>query len=146
MEDRPRIAEIDRELAWLAKRMKAAKVVDPTAQPDKARVWFGATVTIDAEDHTTIDRMHGIVEQLRADFPGVGLVLQAMLRRTTQDAVTFSGPGSRVRLCKGAYDEPATVALRERAEISAAYVAAARTLFGSTPSTTSGGISGIGSR
>ena len=89
----------------------------------------GATVTIDAEDHTTIDRMHGIVEQLRADFPGVGLVLQAMLRRTTQAAVTFSGPGSRVRLCKGAYDEPATVALRERAEISAAYVAAARTLF-----------------
>src|SRR5690606_8440130 len=89
----------------------------------------GATVTIDAEDHTTLDKMHAVVEQLRDDFPGVGLVLQAMLHRTTEDVVTFSGPGSRVRLCKGAYDEPAEVALRDRAAVSAAYVAAARTLF-----------------
>lgn len=95
----------------------------------EAAAAVGATVTVDAEDHTTIDRMHGVVEQLRADFPGVGLVLQAMLHRTALDAETFSGPGSRVRLCKGAYDEPAEVALRDRAEISAAYVAAARTLF-----------------
>ena len=43
---RKRMREIDRELARLARRMKAAKVVDPAAQPDKARVWFGATVTI----------------------------------------------------------------------------------------------------
>jgi transcription elongation factor GreB len=46
-----RLREIDRELGWLSKRMKAARVVDPTEQPDKARVWFGATVTIaDEED------------------------------------------------------------------------------------------------
>jgi transcription elongation factor GreB len=45
------LREIDRELGWLSKRMKAARVVDPTEQPDKARVWFGATVTIaDEED------------------------------------------------------------------------------------------------
>ena len=49
---RKRMREIDRELAWLTKRMKAAKVVDPAAQPDKARVWFGATVTIADEDDT----------------------------------------------------------------------------------------------
>ena len=42
--------EIDRELAHLAKRMKAAKVVDPAQAPDKARAWFGATVTIADED------------------------------------------------------------------------------------------------
>ena len=47
---RKRMREIDRELAWLTKRMKAAKVIDPAAQPDKARVWFGATVTIADED------------------------------------------------------------------------------------------------
>jgi transcription elongation factor GreB len=41
-----RLREIDRELGWLSKRMKAARVVDPAEQPDKARVWFGATVTI----------------------------------------------------------------------------------------------------
>ena len=47
---RKRMREIDRELARLARKMKAAKVIDPAAQPDKARVWFGATVTIADED------------------------------------------------------------------------------------------------
>jgi transcription elongation factor GreB len=50
-----RLREIDRELGWLAKRMKAARVVDPAEQPDKSRVWFGATVTIaDEEDRQRI--------------------------------------------------------------------------------------------
>ena len=49
---RKRMREIDRELARLARKMKAAKVIDPAAQPDKARVWFGATVTIADEDDT----------------------------------------------------------------------------------------------
>lgn len=47
---RKRMREIDRRLSWLAKRMKAAKVVDPAAQPDKDRVFFGATVEIADED------------------------------------------------------------------------------------------------
>lgn len=53
---RKRMREIDRELARLAKKMKAAKVIDSAQQPDKARVWFGATVTIADEDdnHRTL--------------------------------------------------------------------------------------------
>ncbi len=47
---RKRMREIDRELAHLAKVMKHAKVVDPAQQPDKSRVFFGATVTIADED------------------------------------------------------------------------------------------------
>ncbi len=47
---RKRLREIDRELAHLARRMKAAKVLDPAAQVDRARVFFGATVTIADED------------------------------------------------------------------------------------------------
>lgn len=48
---RKRLREIDRRLGFLARRMKAAKVVDPAAQVDRSRVWFGATVTIvDADD------------------------------------------------------------------------------------------------
>jgi transcription elongation factor GreB len=47
---RKRLREIDRRLGWLAKRMKAAKVVDPAAAQDRARAWFGATVTIADED------------------------------------------------------------------------------------------------
>jgi transcription elongation factor GreB len=47
---RKRLREIDRRLGWLAKRMKAAKVVDPARAEDRTRVWFGATVTIADED------------------------------------------------------------------------------------------------
>ncbi len=53
---RKRLREIDRRLGWLAKRMKAAKVVDPAQQADQSKVWFGATVIIADEDdnHRTL--------------------------------------------------------------------------------------------
>lgn len=53
---RKRMREIDRELAHLARRMKAARVVDPATQEDRSRVRFGATVTIADEDdnHRTV--------------------------------------------------------------------------------------------
>jgi transcription elongation factor GreB len=47
---RKRMREIDRELNVLAKRMKAARVIDPARQPDQTRVLFGATVEIADED------------------------------------------------------------------------------------------------
>ena len=47
---RKRLREIDRELAFLAKRMKACRVLDPAQQPDQSRAWFGATVTIADEN------------------------------------------------------------------------------------------------
>ncbi|QIG80019.1 transcription elongation factor GreB [Stakelama tenebrarum] len=47
---RKRLREIDRRLGWLSRRMKAAKVIDPANQPDRARVFFGATVLIADED------------------------------------------------------------------------------------------------
>ena len=52
---RKKLREIDRELSHLARRMKAVTVVDPVQQEDRARAWFGATVTIaDEEDHRRI--------------------------------------------------------------------------------------------
>jgi transcription elongation factor GreB len=53
---RKRMREIDRRLKFLAMRMKNAKVVDPSQQPDKGRAYFGATVTIADEDdnHRTV--------------------------------------------------------------------------------------------
>ena len=65
---RKRMREIDRELARLARKMKAAKVVDPAQQPDKARVWFGATVTIaDEDDHRRTVTIVGDDEQDPSD-------------------------------------------------------------------------------
>ena len=53
---RKRMREIDRELGFLARRMKALRVIDPAQQADKARAWFGAKVTIADEDdnHRTV--------------------------------------------------------------------------------------------
>ncbi|RHW16419.1 transcription elongation factor GreB [Sphingomonas gilva] len=53
---RKRLREIDRRLGFLSKRMKAAKVVDPAAQADRSKIFFGATVTIADEDdnHRTL--------------------------------------------------------------------------------------------
>ncbi|HET6526599.1 transcription elongation factor GreB [Sphingopyxis sp.] len=47
---RKRLREIDRRLGFLARRMKAARVVDPAGQPDKSRIWFGATVELADDD------------------------------------------------------------------------------------------------
>lgn len=45
-----RLREIDRELGWLSKRIKAARPIDPATQQDRGRVWFGASVTIADEN------------------------------------------------------------------------------------------------
>jgi proline dehydrogenase len=89
----------------------------------------GTTVTVDAEDHTTTDITLGILSELRRDHPDVAGVLQAYLHRTMDDCSLLAGTGSRIRLCKGAYAEPAEVAHQTREEVSASYVACARTLL-----------------
>lgn len=72
----------------------------------------GTTVTIDMEDHTTTDSTLSIVRELRVDFPWVGAVLQAYLKRTEGDCRELATAGSRIRLCKGAYAEPESVAFQ----------------------------------
>ncbi len=88
----------------------------------EAAAAVGTMVTLDMEDHTTVDRTLGVVHALRADFPWVGCVLQTMLHRTEADCRDFAGPGSRVRLVKGAYKEPESVAFQSTAEVDLAYV------------------------
>ncbi|MDB5670911.1 MAG: greB [Alphaproteobacteria bacterium] len=53
---RKRLREIDRRLGFLSRRMKDAKVVDPSEQPERDRIWFGATVTYadEADRHRTV--------------------------------------------------------------------------------------------
>ena len=89
----------------------------------------GTTVTVDMEDHTTVDSTLRVVRALREDFPWVGAVLQACLFRTEQDCRELSDEGSRVRLVKGAYDEPASVAYRAHADVDSAYDRCLQTLM-----------------
>ncbi|WP_280412903.1 proline dehydrogenase family protein [Nocardia asiatica] len=89
----------------------------------------GIWVTVDAEDHTTTDSTLSIVRELRLDFPWLGTVLQAYLKRTEQDCRYFAGPGSRIRLCKGAYREPASVAYQSRSAVDESYLRCLRVLM-----------------
>ncbi|MDQ0810985.1 proline dehydrogenase [Streptomyces sp. B3I7] len=95
----------------------------------EAAAAIGTTVTLDAEDHTTLDSMFAVHEELRRDFPQTGCVIQAYLFRTGADARRLAASGSRVRLVKGAYKEPASVAYQDRHEIDKAYVRVLRTLM-----------------
>ncbi|MGW1836230.1 proline dehydrogenase family protein [Streptomyces sp. BBFR2] len=82
----------------------------------------GTTVTLDMEDHTTVDSTLAILSELRERFPQTGAVVQSYLFRTEDDCHALAGEGSRVRLVKGAYKEPATVAFQDKREVDKAYV------------------------
>jgi proline dehydrogenase len=89
----------------------------------------GTTVTLDAEDHTTTDSTLSTLRELRKDFPETGAVLQAYLYRTEQDCRALAYEGSRVRLCKGAYNEPEEVAYQERHDVDKSYVRCLKVLM-----------------
>ena len=62
---RKRLREVDRRINWLSKRMADAKVVDPAAQPERGKIWFGATVTLIDEDD--VERVLTLVGEDEAD-------------------------------------------------------------------------------
>jgi proline dehydrogenase len=89
----------------------------------------GTTVTIDAEDHRTTEAGLRIADSLRSRFPSVGTVLQAALRRTEADVRELAAPGTRVRLCKGAYAEPVSEAFESRHEVDKSFARCLRILM-----------------
>ncbi|WP_132058978.1 proline dehydrogenase family protein [Halorussus amylolyticus] len=79
-------------------------------------------VWIDMEDHTTTDATLDAYEELaRKHEGGVGVCVQANLRRTEDDLARLADVPGKVRLVKGAYDEPESVALTEKSEVNEAY-------------------------
>ena len=123
--------EVSIKLSALGQALPGGTVMagDNAARICAKAVGVGTTVTVDMEDHTTTDATLNTVRQLRRDWPTTGAVLQAYLRRTEADCAELSGPGSRVRLCKGAYDEPASVAFRDRREVDESYRRCLRVLM-----------------
>ena len=80
-------------------------------------------VRIDMEGSEYTEATIAMTERLHSRWPGrVGAVLQAYLFRTEQDAKRLVGQGIRVRLCKGAYKEPASIAFADKADTDANYV------------------------
>ena len=86
----------------------------------------GAFVRIDMEDHTTTDATLALWREVRPEGwadggADVGVVIQSALRRSADDVEAIIAEGGRVRLCKGAYKEPAGVAFGDKAEVDEAY-------------------------
>jgi proline dehydrogenase len=83
-----------------------------------------AFVRIDMEDHSTTDATLALWRELRSVNAGrgeSGVVIQAALRRSAADIEQLIEERARVRLCKGAYVEPASVAFPDKADVDAAY-------------------------
>ena len=89
----------------------------------------GTTVTVDAESHSQTEQTLLTIARLRTDFPETGAVVQAYLRRTLGDCRDLAVAGSRVRLCKGAYDEPVSVAYDTTREVDRNFVRCLKVLM-----------------
>jgi proline dehydrogenase len=89
----------------------------------------GTTVTVDAEDHRTTDASLRMATALRERFSSVGSVVQAALRRTESDVRELAAPGVRVRLCKGAYAEPAQEAFDAKHDVDRSFARCLRILM-----------------
>jgi proline dehydrogenase len=115
-------AEISVKLSALGQAFDEKVALEHTQAICERASEAGTTVTLDAEDHTTTDSTLDILGRLRREFPTTGAVVQAYLRRAEGDCRELAGPGSRVRLCKGAYDEPESVAYQARLDVDKSYV------------------------
>jgi proline dehydrogenase len=115
-------AEVSVKLSALGQRFDEKLALEHAKTICAAADGAGTTVTLDMEDHETTDSTLEILGRLRADFPSAGVALQAYLRRTEGDCRELATPGSRIRLCKGAYAEPETVAYQSKIDIDKSYV------------------------
>jgi proline dehydrogenase len=114
-------AEVSVKLSALGQRFDEKLAHDHAHAICAAASEAGTTVTIDMEDHNTTDSTLDVLARLRVDFPTTGAVLQAYLRRTEGDCRELVAAGSRVRLCKGAYAEPESVAYSSKLDVDKSY-------------------------
>jgi proline dehydrogenase len=122
-------AEVSVKLSAVGQALDESMALENATRICEAAKTAGTTVTLDMEDHSTTDSTLGILAKLRQDFPTTGAVLQTYLHRTEADCRDLATPGSRVRLCKGAYKEPAGVAFQGKDEVDRSYVRCMKVLM-----------------
>ena len=89
----------------------------------------GTSVTLDAEEFAAVEPTLQMAARLRAEYHDLGCVIQACLRRSEADCRALAAYGVRVRLCKGAYREPASVAFTARRDVDLSYARCLRILM-----------------
>ena len=115
-------AEVSVKLTAVGQAIDEKMALDNARRICEAARSASTTVTLDMEDHTTTDSTLAVLRELRLDFPDTGAVLQSYLHRTEADCRDLAHAGSRVRLCKGAYKEPESVAYQSDDEVDRSYV------------------------
>jgi proline dehydrogenase len=95
----------------------------------KAAAAIGGFVRIDMESSEYTDRTLSIVHRLHQEYGACGTVIQSYLRRSADDVRCLERARIRVRLCKGAYLEPAEIAFAEKAEVDRSYLELAQSLL-----------------
>ncbi len=83
---------------------------------------YGNFVRVDMEGSAYTQRTIDIVKRVRSRYENVGTVMQAYLYRTEQDIRDLLAVGCRIRLCKGAYNEPPSVAFPQKSDVDGNYV------------------------
>ncbi|MET7326739.1 proline dehydrogenase family protein [Nonomuraea sp. NPDC005650] len=121
--------EVSVKLSAVGQRLDDAMALEHAREICAAAARGGSTVTLDMEDHTTVDSTLSILRKLREDYPSTGVAIQAYLFRSEADCRDLAAEGSRVRLVKGAYREPASVAHQGRSAVDKAYVRCLRILM-----------------
>ncbi|MEO3803907.1 proline dehydrogenase family protein [Nonomuraea sp. B1E8] len=121
--------EVSVKLSALGQRLDETMALEHAREICAAAAVTGSAVTLDMEDHTTVDSTLAVLRKLREDHPSTGVAIQAYLFRSEQDCRDLSSEGSRVRLVKGAYREPASVAHQGRTAVDKAYVRCLRILM-----------------
>jgi proline dehydrogenase len=119
--DLARGADVSVKLTALGLDQDANDALDRARAVLAATRAAGATMTVDMEHSSLTSVTLDTVRALREHDPSVAAVLQAMLRRTEDDARALAAEGARVRLCKGAYAEDAEDAFQRRADVDASY-------------------------
>jgi proline dehydrogenase len=122
-------AEVSLKLSALGQEVDEELAFENAREVCRTAAEAGILVTLDMENHTTTDSTLRVGGRLRAEHPATGLVIQASLRRSEDDCRALAHPGSRVRLCKGAYQESAALAWQRRNDVRAAYLRCLRILL-----------------
>ncbi|MFQ6126572.1 MAG: proline dehydrogenase family protein [Candidatus Heimdallarchaeota archaeon] len=126
------IARISREnlLAWISVKLTALGLAInlQLCHENMQRILHSARehdihVTIDMEDHTHTQRTIDLYHDLRAEnFNNVRIAIQSYLYRSEKDIITLVGEAASIRLCKGSYKEPASVAYPKKRDVDTAYL------------------------
>jgi len=117
------------KLTQLGLDMDQAFCVDQVERIVTSAEELGNAVWIDVESSSSVDATLDTYRAVRAKHANVGLCLQAYLHRTPVDLESLIEIGARIRLVKGAYREPASVALPKKADVDSRYLELAKRLL-----------------